>query len=230
VFVPDVVGAQPMTWEWTVYPAWAMQPVTTMGGPTLTFTNVDHFDDATQVSVLVTEATGDSVLLSPATLHVLPSPIGIPSSGPASRYPATITVEGPPFNVSEVWVCLDGLSHANPDDLDILLVSPRSKKVMLMSDAGGTNAVTNATLFFYPGSGSPPPDAGPIPSNTQSDYTASNYEPGENLPAPAPAAPYSVDLSVLAGDNPIGEWKLYIHDDRAGASGTVARSWKLVFY
>jgi subtilisin-like proprotein convertase family protein len=233
VFVPDAIGAQPMTWEWTVQPPWAMGPTTFFGGPTLTVTNVDHYDDQTWASVLVTEASGDSIFLGPATLTVVPTPIVIPATGTlgiASRYPATITVEGQSAGANGVTVYLDGLSHAKPDDLDILLVTPLGKKIMLMSDAGGTNPVTNATLGFHPGTDNPPPDSGPIPSNLQIEYTASNYEPGEVLPSPAPAGPYTNTLQSVLADAPNGQWKLYLHDDSTNGSGTLSRSWKIIFY
>ncbi|HMP84148.1 MAG TPA: S8 family serine peptidase, partial [Verrucomicrobiota bacterium] len=68
------------------------------------------------------------------------APISIPatgSSGPASPFPSTISVNGVTGTVSKVTVTLRSLSHTFPDDLDILLVGPGGQKTLLMSDCGG---------------------------------------------------------------------------------------------
>src|SRR5207302_8484148 len=63
--------------------------------------------------------------------------ITIPDAGPASPYPSTILVTGLTAAVQQVRVVLTNLSHAHPDDLDILLVGPNAQAVLWMSDAGG---------------------------------------------------------------------------------------------
>ncbi len=102
-----------------------------------------------EVSVSISNAAGEVVWLGPAQLAVYPLSITIPGSGtagPAGRYPATINVRGMPTNLASVRVILYDLRHSRPDDLDILLVSPSGKKIMLMSDAGGSTAVNKCDV------------------------------------------------------------------------------------
>src|SRR5262249_47054047 len=60
------------------------------------------------------------------------------SIGTASPYPSLISVSGLTGPIQRVRVTFNGLSHTQPDDLDILLVGPGGQAVMLMSDVGGT--------------------------------------------------------------------------------------------
>jgi len=152
-FYAEVLAPEPVNYWWYIKRPWTNEFELVVGasGPTLTLTGVDLWDDWTEVSVLVSNAAGETVWLGPATLSVYPMQIAIPGSGTmgvASRYPATIHVRGMPTNLASVQVTLYYLSHKRPDDLDILLVSPSGKKIMLMSDAGGNTAVTNVTLVF----------------------------------------------------------------------------------
>jgi subtilisin-like proprotein convertase family protein len=67
-----------------------------------------------------------------------PALIAAASDAPsAATYPAQLPVSGLSGEIADVDVNLTGLSHAHPDDLDVVLVSPQGQKVMLTSDAGG---------------------------------------------------------------------------------------------
>jgi subtilisin-like proprotein convertase family protein len=150
------------------------------------------------------------------------------SSGPATRYPATINVFGQPTNIANVIVTLAGLSHTRSADLNILLVSPSDKRIMLMSNVGGTNGTSGATLIFQQFKPLPPFSSA-IPSWQTSYYSPYNYGQKTQLPG-APVGPYSINLNDLAGDNPNGLWKLYIYDDvQPGGVGQVTGSWSLDF-
>jgi len=205
-------------------------------GPELVLTNVDLWDDWTWVSVTVSNAAGQTLQFGPAELAVWPLSIGIPasgSSGPAERYPATINVRGQPTNgLSRVEVTLNNLTHYYPADLDILLVSPSGTKVMLMSDAGGSFAVTNATLVFHPASqGYPyPPESSPIPSGQTTHFSPANYGDQEGQLPGAPQGPYSTELNDLLGTDPNGLWRLFIYDDKTGQTGVLQDSWSVDFY
>jgi hypothetical protein len=207
----------------------------------LAWTNADQWEDWSQVRLSVSNAAGETLELGPATLWVYPMPITLPGSatntmGPASRYPATIHVRGEPSNgLSRVEVVLRNLRHAYPGDLDILLVSPSGAKIMLMSDAGSSFAVTNATLVFHPYSEwwyPYPPEHGAIPSNEESHYRARNYGEQETQLPGAPPGPYSGLLDDLPNTdpNPNGVWKLYIYDDKTNHTGVVQGSWTLRFH
>ena len=241
-FVAEGAAPEPLTYQWWVQWPW-MQPWdwTLLAGETnasLVLSNVDLWDDWTWVSVSVSNAAGETLWLGPAVLSVYPLPIAIPgagSMGPAQRYPATIRVRGEPTNgLSRVEVVLRNLRHAYPADLDILLVSPSGAKIMLMSDAGSSFVVTNATLVFHPNwEGYPaPPESSAIPSNQESHYRASNYGEQESQLPGAPPGPYSddLDLLLLTDPSPNGVWKLYIYDDKTSHTGIVQDSWTLRFY
>lgn len=144
--------------------------------------------------------------------------------GPATSYPLTIPVSGKVGVIEDVFVYLHGIGHSRPDDLDILLVAPGGQKIMLMSDACG---------HF------PPPlgktwrlnDRDPAMSDNGNcnlggaggggiNFAPTDHEPGDVMPAPAPAGPYSNGLlRSLYGTNPNGDWKVYINDDFVAHSG-----------
>lgn len=104
---------------------------------------------------------------------------------------------------------------------------------MLMSDAGASFAVTNATLVFHPEwqGNSIPPETTAITSGQVSDYRCRNYGDQETQLPGAPPGPYSTDLAELetTDANPNGVWKLYIYDDKVGQTGALERSWTLAF-
>src|ERR1017187_4780763 len=136
-------------------------------------------------------------------------------SGEAQRYPMTIHVSGLPTNLTSMAVTLSGLSHGHAADLEILMVTPSGTNIVLMSHAGGTHGVKDATILFKQ-SGFPLPASDQIYSGT---YKPSNYGGITNKPD-APAGYYSTNMdNDLTGTNPNGVWKLYIYDDHSGSVG-----------
>jgi len=231
VFYANVVGAEPIGYQWFILYPWQTNWVQVAGATNSYFavTNVDSWVDWTMASVLVTNGNGESLWLGPAFVEVWPLANALPasgSSGPASRYPATINVFDQPTNLNVVTVTLSGLSHTRSADLSILLVSPSDKRIMLMSNVGGTNGVSGTTISFRQNY-SLPPTSGPIPSAQVLYYGPSNYGQQTQLPG-APSGPYSVRLDDLNGDNPNGAWKLYIYDGtQPGGVGQLSGSWWL---
>lgn len=140
------------------------------------------------------------------------SVILIDDAGTASPYPSSIAVSGVSGTIRDVNVTLRGLSHPDPDDLDILLVGPTGLKTMLMSDAGGTTGVSGAVITFDATAAVSIPDSTAITSGAYkpTNYTSSRFDA---FPPPAPAGPYGVNLNQLAGTNPNGTWQLFIVDD-----------------
>lgn len=155
------------------------------------------------------------------------APITINVSGPATPYPSTIAVAGLPTSPSDVTVDLVDISHTFPDDVDMLLVGPGGQTLIFASDAGGTNDWVTADLTFDDAAAAPMTDAGANPTGT---YRATNYGANDTFAAPAPAGPYGNGApagtdtfgSVFGGDDPNGNWSLYIVDDVGGDSGSVA--------
>ncbi|MFN6963200.1 MAG: Calx-beta domain-containing protein [Pyrinomonadaceae bacterium] len=130
--------------------------------------------------------------------------------------------------VQGVRVTLYGVTHSNPDDLDILLVDPSgSRKFVLMGDVGGSTPVSSVTLTFEDGAAVSMPDAGPI-MNGQNYKPTTCVAPVSDF-AGAPASPYAEPgcsstgatlNGTFSGFNPNGVWKLYVRDD----AGTIRDS------
>ncbi len=166
----------------------------------------------------------DSITLDAIPAGSDPAPITIGDSGPATPYPAAINVSGINGFVTGVSVNLGGLSHTSPDDLDVMLVAPNGRAVMLMSDAGGTNPITGTDLTFNDSAAGTLPDSGTIQSGF---YKPTDFEPGDPFPAPAPQTTPSNSLGSLFGTNPNGTWKLYIVDDAGSNAGTLDSGWSI---
>jgi len=71
---------------------------------------------------------------------------------------------------TDVSVTLTNLSHAFPDDLDLMLIGPDNRNLVFMSDAGGSFIVTGVNLTFSDGAAQALPDSGQIASGS--------YRPG----------------------------------------------------
>ena len=155
--------------------------------------------------------------------------ITIPSSGAASPYPSAITVSGLAGTITDVNATLKGFAHTWPDDVDILLVGPGGEKVVLMSDAGGGEAVSGIDLTFDDEAASDIPDSSPPALTTGSYRPEDYYVPVETeiYPSPAPAGPYTTLLSAFDGTNPNGTWSLYVMDDTPDDSGSIAGGWEI---
>jgi subtilisin-like proprotein convertase family protein len=149
------------------------------------------------------------------------TPITIPNVGVAAPYPSTITVSGVSGNINNFAVTLGGLTHTFPADLRVLLVSPNGQKFLLMSESGGSENVQGAFLRF-----SSEATANLSTPLVDGAYLPSGSSLGTSLPAPAPAAPYSLILNTLNGSNPNGVWSLYVTDTASGDQGSLA-SWSV---
>lgn len=160
------------------------------------------------------------------------TPVTIPNAallqGPASLYPDPITVSGVGTSLTGLNVTFFNLSHAYPDDLDVLLVGPGGQNVLLMSDCGGLNPISGLTLIFSDAAATSLGDETPLASGT---FKPTNYDAQfmvDSFAAPAPTSgPYGATLSVFNGTNPNGVWSLYILDDTQGNAGALAGGWSL---
>jgi subtilisin-like proprotein convertase family protein len=153
----------------------------------------------------------------------------IPPFGSAQVSHVDVTNEA---QISKLTVTLNGFSHQQPDDVDILLVAPGGQQVVLMSDAGSNNVVGGLTLTFDDAAPDPVTDEGALSDGT---YQTSNYGPsvvcpGEADPDSFPGAPAGTlgsDLSAFNGTDPNGTWSLYIVDDCNGFDGQVLTGWSI---
>lgn len=150
--------------------------------------------------------------------------------GRATPYASTINASGLTGAVTDVNVTLTNLNHLNPDDLDIVLVGPTGKRILLLSDAGGTADVVNQNLTFDDAGAAVVPDAGPLVTAT---VKPTNFGTGDTMPdlvAPYPnssTAGTATLASVFNGTEPNGVWSLYICDDATTSAGTIAGGWSI---
>src|SRR5438552_7256168 len=143
----------------------------------------------------------------------------------AEPYPSTISVAGLSGKLTKVRVGLNNLSHPRPSDIDILLVGPGGQSVLLMSDAGGGNAVNNVYLAFDDDANTSVPNSSGISAGT---YKPTDINDGsvDFFPAPAPQPPFANALRVFTS-SPNGIWSLYVVDDQVGNGGTITGGWSL---
>jgi subtilisin-like proprotein convertase family protein len=167
----------------------------------------------------------DSILVTDDLSGANLTGISIPDSGVANPYPSAIEVSNHVGLVSKVNVNLVNFTHTSTDDVDLLLVAPNGRKVVLMSDVGGSNPVNNISLTFDDRAPSQLPDDLPILSGT---YQPTDFEPGDAFPAPAPTgAAASRTLGMLNGSEPNGMWQLFALDDNGNNTGAISGGWSL---
>jgi len=172
-------------------------------------------------------------------------------STPANPYPSNITVSGLTGVITDVNVTLKNLSYTvdGPPDLDIMVVSPDNKTVMLMSDDCGDNTNANPipesspiTLAFDDQAAAPiPADTAcssgsfrPLDDDNDGEFGPPGAKVADAFPAPAPAPPdTTLPLSTFNGIVPNGTWSLYVVDDvpgnadPTGKAGQIAGGWSL---
>jgi subtilisin-like proprotein convertase family protein len=163
-----------------------------------------------------------------AMISTNPTTILIPGTntiGPALPYPSSILVSGVVGTVSSVTVTLLGLAHQYPADIDLLLVGPTGTNVLLMSNCGGGNEITNVILTFDDAAATYLPDSGQI---TSGSYIPTGHGSiYENFAPPAPVGPYGEVLAAFSGLNPNGVWSLYAQDVSVQDVGSIAQGWQL---
>jgi subtilisin-like proprotein convertase family protein len=165
--------------------------------------------------------------------------ITINDAAPATPYPSNITVSGAPTTITNVTVKLNGFSHTFPSDVDVLLVSPTGRKMIIFSDAGSSIDASNANITLNDAASSALPELTAILTGT---YRPANYSIVQDaFAAPAPAGPYltaapgGTDTLTSAftgapGGNPNGTWSLYVVDDLGGDVGSFAGGWSLTLF
>lgn len=168
------------------------------------------------------------VLLNSASVRAqITIPATGTTSGRANPYPAIFPVTGQTGVVTKVTVSINGFTHAFPDDVDIMLVSPDGKNAIILSDVGGGNLtpVNNVNLVLDDAAAVSLPDESQITSGT---YKPTNFEPGDTFPAALganpspPATSANTALSTFNGSLPNGDWRLYVVDDGVGDNGSIA--------
>ena len=143
----------------------------------------------------------------------------------ASPYPSAVTSAGLCGTVTAVRVTLTGLNHPASRDVDVMLISPGNRKVMLVSDAGANTS--NQTLTF---------DDAAASQVSQTSLTTGVWRPhnyadvagtGNDAFTGVPAGTVTDTLASFAGESPNGTWRLFARDDHAGTAGSIGAGWIL---
>jgi subtilisin-like proprotein convertase family protein len=155
--------------------------------------------------------------------------------GVATPYPATLDVTGATRKVDRMTATLHDIDFKATTDTDLLLVGPTGASVILLSDVGGGNHVSNEDLSFDDAAATPVLFSQPLePGVHKPNNDDRGVGPDEPLgvdvfPAPAPGGPYGTSLGAFKGTDPNGTWKLYMVDDSHGGANAVNGGWSLNF-
>jgi hypothetical protein len=143
-----------------------------------------------------------------------------------------ITVSGlKKAKLLDLNVILNGYTHPQPDDVDLMIVAPDSKNAMILSDSGAGNNVNSITLTLDDEAVDELPNSDQLVSKS---YRPANFGGGANdmflnpVGTPAPTPSGNVALSTFDGINPNGTWTLFVTDNNAGGNGVLASGWTLV--
>src|SRR5688500_8216399 len=107
--------------------------------------------------------------------------------GTGSPNPSTIVVSGAPPQLTSITLTLNGLSHLNPDDLDMILVGPTAANFLFWSGAGGTPDGSYATVTLDDAADTVQPDTTIITTGT---FQPSHHGTGDTPVLPQ-LPPYS---------------------------------------
>ena len=149
----------------------------------------------------------------------------------SSVYPAPISVSGLTGPVTDVDVTLHGLTHTFPGDLDVLVVGPGGQRALVMSDSGDGDDAAGIDLVIDDEAAAPLPYDLPLQAGSyrpaDHDVDAAWGDVDEFAGDPGDTANDGSALSVFDGTDPNGTWKLYVEDDMADDTGTIAGGWSL---
>ena len=171
-----------------------------------------------------------------ATITIPATGTGASTGAPATPYPSNIVVAGAPTTIGGLTVTINNFNHTFPGDVDLLLVSPTGRKMIVMSDVGGgVPGAVNLNFTLDDAAVSTLPSAPPLVSGT---FLPTNFGTGDAFPAPAPAGPYlspqtagadtlTSAFTGAAGGNPNGTWSLYAVDDSSADIGNINGGWSI---
>ncbi len=172
-----------------------------------------------------------TALLLPALSHatvfyyVNNTGITIQDSANASPFPSLVSAPIlPAGNAQVARVHLFGFTHTYPDDVDVYLMAPSGKWIVLFSDAGGNASVTGRNFAFSDIAAAALPDSDPLTNGTYRPDPGT--EPGSNE-FPAEANRVTTLRELTAGGH-AGNWGLYVRDDFEGDFGSIT-GWGIEF-
>jgi len=149
---------------------------------------------------------------------------GVGQPSPATPYPSVKFVSGLVGNVTKVTVAINGLTHASPEDIHLVLMAPNGATVSLMRHCGQQNAVSNINLVFDDAGATNLPDGALITAGT---YKPTQLHGASPLPLPGPQPAYGTTLASLIGIDPNGSWSIWCIDDAPIDLGQIANGWNI---
>lgn len=199
------------------------QPITQTATRTSLISQADADALATAAATQAANALKDCTQSNNTSAIQIVDSTGDPE--PAVPYPSVSFQSGLTGAITRIRVNLLNYIHENCEDVEMLLISPLGKAVLLMLNCGGANPIpTPINLVFDSNSVNPLPDATVITAGT---YQPTQYGSQSPFAAPVPANPYLTDFSTLIGDSPNGAWSLWICDKTTLDTGAVQNGWTL---
>lgn len=116
-----------------------------------------------------------------------------------------------PF-IASMELELNGLSHTFPADLDIYLIDPMLNSIKIMTDRGGSTAITNFNLIFRDGGAALP--VGALVNNSIYRTEGASAMPPDDMG-------FAEFIGQSGGSAP-AQWLLLIIDDAVGDSGSLS--------
>ena len=145
-----------------------------------------------------------------------------PGGGAADVFPSS--VELPHFaRIVDVNVNVR-LTHANPDDVQLVLAQPGGPQVTLMANAGGADDANDVGITLDDQASDPLPDESGLSSGTYKPTTHGTVSP---LPAPAPAVTGNTSLGAFNGVAASPTWQLFVFDDDGSEATGVVSEWSV---
>ncbi len=154
--------------------------------------------------------------------------------GKASLYPSPITVSGLTGAITDINVTLTNVNHSFPDDIDILLVGPTGKRIILMADVGGDPDLIGVNITIDDQAATAFPDGTIIASGS---FRPTNIGAGDIFPDQLPTYPNPATAagaanaatlaSVFNGTDPNGIWSLYVVDAFTPDPGSITGGWSV---
>jgi uncharacterized repeat protein (TIGR01451 family) len=215
---------------------WNVGPLARRGSARATLTAASSIDGRLNVTFRVRSDmsdlnnTNNAVTLSCSAVEpgsfLNPTAIVIRDGAAALPYPSTIQVFGLTGVVDKVRVTLLDVQHTFPADIQVLLMGPDGRQVLLMAGAGGGYDAEGLSLQFA--------DDAPLALPLDQPLRTGAYRPGNLAPTnrfPGTGfvvqPPFAASLAAFRRANPNGDWSLFIYDSQGGDSGVIAGGWNL---
>ena len=156
---------------------------------------------------------------------------GTGSQGPGEPFPSVGTMSGVAGKITSTSLTLTGLTTTFPEDLQIVIQAPSGKTIVVSAFCGGGSDISNVNLTFIDGAEPLPSAWGGQPAQIVSGTYAPTVCSAEEmleypLPAPAPQLPYETTFASINGEDPNGQWQLWVYDSYSGDIGSLM-SWTL---